>query len=178
MVERAERTAALVVQTTSCGPGFARCSSIGIPRKKMLSVLQERASRTGLRLSRGLQEILRGLGRNRLSQAPRFQSVGRHHSRTWSLRFRQEQEGSSHHHRVLHQRHSRHGRRQRTGRRQSRRIPCRRRGGRSSRSNSPIFTTTLLFPDRRHSASSIGRWRKPNFSACPRKRNSAARSLW
>jgi hypothetical protein len=54
-------------------------------------------------------------------------------------------------------------------------IHCRRLGTRSSRSSSHSSTTTLRFPDRRLSASSIGRWKKPSCSACQPKQNSAAR---
>ena len=49
---------------------------------------------------------------------------------------------------------------------------------RSNPSNSPNSITTWLSPDRKHSASNIGRSKKQSFSACPPKQNSAARLPW
>ena len=110
--------------------------------------------------------------------AARRQSVGRADSRRWNVHIREEQEGSADHGGVLCERDSRDGRSHRIGAEQR----CAAAAGIGvlpqaktpmPRPHSRASTTTLRCLRVKRSASSIGRWKKPRFSACLRSRSSA-----
>ena len=70
-------------------------------------------SRTSGRLPERVPALLRLVRGARFAETARRQPVGRHHPRRGAVRFRPQQEGSAHRHRVFPQRHQRDGRRHR-----------------------------------------------------------------
>ena len=70
-------------------------------------------SRTSGRVPERIPALLRLVRGARFAETARRQPVGRHHPRRGAVRFRPQQEGSTHCHRVFPERHQRHGRRHR-----------------------------------------------------------------
>ena len=111
-----------------------------------LNALKDAHSGAGRQLSRRVQEVLRGLGHAGFAEAARFESFRGDHSRRRAIRFRQEQEGSAHHDRVLHQCDPCDGGRECSGGRRGASIRCRRPGGRSNPSSSSFFHNYVALP--------------------------------